>query len=137
MDLTTIGSFINNNGLAVFILLCVGWCIYKIYVDILKPYFQKKLNKTVENQDNLQDAVQNNYFQLVKENSKQLEESRKANDRIVKQLEVLNITNQQISETNGKLVESYDNRIETLEETTQDICKTVDKINTKIDVILK
>lgn len=144
MDLTTIGTFINNNGLAVFILLCVGWAIYKIYVDILKPYFQKKLNKTVENQDNLQDTVQNSYFQLVKENSKQLEEGRKANDKIVKQLEILNITNQQISitnkelsETNSRLVESYDRRICTLEDTTDDICKTVEKINTKVDIILK
>lgn len=137
MDLINIGTFINNNGLAVFILLCMGWAISKIYKDLLAPYFKKKLNNNVENQDNLQDHVQSGYFQLVKENSKQLEESRKSNDRIVKQLEVLNITNQQISETNRKLVESYDNRIETLEVTTEDICKTVEKINTKLDVMLK
>jgi tRNA A37 N6-isopentenylltransferase MiaA len=137
MNLATIGDFINNNGLAVFLLLCIGWGIYKIYVDLLKPYFQKKLNNTVENEDSLQDTLQHNYFKLVKENSKQLEESRKCNDRIMKQLEIINVTNQQISETNRKLVESYDTRICTVEKKTDEIGKTVEKINTKLDIILK
>lgn len=137
MKLEAIRGFINSNGLAVFILLCVGWCIYKIYVDTLKPFLQKKLNNTVENQDNLQDDIRVGYFNLVEKNSKQLEESRNVNQRIIGQLEAINITNKELAETNKNLVDSYGKRISTLEKSTEDICKTVEKINTKIDVILK
>lgn len=137
MNLATMGSFINNNGLAVFILLCVGWGIFKIYIDILKPILQKKMNNTVENQDNLQDSIHTGYFNLVAENTKQLEESRNANQRIIGQLEAINITNKELAETNRNLVDSYGRRISTLEKSTEDICKTVEKINTKVDVILK
>ena len=49
----------------------------------------------------------------------------------------LSETNKELSKTNRKLVESYDRRICTLEDTTDDICKTVEKINTKVDIILK
>ena len=137
MDLTTIGAFINDNGLAVFLLLCMGWAFYKIYVDILKPYFQKKLNSNADNQDSLQDNIHEGYFQIV-------QETRDANKQIMVELKTINATNanlttinQQLSETNSRLVESYDRRICTLEVATEDIGKTVEKINTKMDIILK
>lgn len=137
MNLTTMGNFINNNGLAVFILLCVGWASYKIYIDILKPYMQRKLNNSVENQDNLQDNIAKGYFEIVKENTQQLKESRESNTKVIGQLEIINETNRKLSETNKRLVETYDKRLSIVENATDDISKTVEKINTKVDMILK
>jgi hypothetical protein len=133
MDFTTISELINQHGLAVVILLLLGYGVYRI----LSPYITKKLESSVETEEKLETNVHEGYFKLV-------EETRETNKQIVEELKNINITNQQLSitnqelsKTNRRLVESYDRRIETLEETTDDIGKTVEKINTKLDVMMK
>lgn len=133
MDFVTVIDLVNKNGLAIVLLLLILWGGYQLF----SPYIKKKLNNRAENDDKLEDSVHKGYFQLVKENSKQLEESRKSNERITTQLELINTTNRELSETNKRLVESYDKRICILEQSTDEIGKTVEKINTKIDVMLK
>ncbi|NFH00764.1 hypothetical protein FC831_10635 [Clostridium botulinum] len=133
MNLTGISTLINEHGLAValLILICLG--VYKT----VYPYVKKRLEDSSQNQDALEDNVHQGYFKLV-------EETREVNKQIVGELQNINITNKELSETNKelsktnrKLVESYDRRLCTVEDTTEDIGKTVDKINTKIDIILK
>lgn len=133
MNLTDISSLINEHGLAVALLLLICLGGYKT----IYPYIKKRLEDSSLNQDALEDNVHQGYFKLV-------EETREVNKQIVGELQNINITNKELSETNKelsktnrKLVESYDRRICKVEDTTEDIGKTVDKINTKIDIMLK
>lgn len=140
MNLTEISTLINEHGLAVTLLLLICLGGYKT----IYPYVKKRLEDSSQNQDALEDNVHQGYFKLV-------EETREVNKQIVGELQNINITNKGLSETNKelsetnkelsktnrKLVESYDRRICKVEDTTEDIGKTVDKINTKIDIILK
>jgi DNA repair exonuclease SbcCD ATPase subunit len=132
-DLSMIGELINQHGIVVVILLIM---LYGGY-ELLSPYIKKKLDNSVENEEQLESNVHEGYFQLV-------EDTKETNKRVLDELKNINLTNQQLSatnqelsKTNRKLVESYDRRIETLEDTTDEIGKTVEKINTKIDIILK
>ncbi|MBN1074640.1 hypothetical protein DVV91_09835 [Clostridium botulinum] len=133
MNFTEISTLINEHGLAVTLLLLICLGGYKT----IYPYVKKRLEDSSQNQDALEDNVHQGYFKLV-------EETREVNKQIVGELQNINITNKELSETNKelsktnrKLVESYDRRICKVEDTTEDIGKTVDKINTKIDIILK
>jgi methyl-accepting chemotaxis protein len=133
MDISTISELINQHGIIVVILLLVLYGGYKL----LSPYVTKKLENSADSEEKLENNVHDGYFQLV-------EETRDTNKQIIEELKNINLTNQQLSatnqelsKTNRKLVESYDRRICTLEDVTEDIGKTVEKINTKIDIILK
>lgn len=133
MEFQAISELINQHGLAVAILILLLMGGY----NTISPYVKKKLDNLAENDDKLEDNVRNEYFEFVKE-------TRDVNKQIVSELKNINVTNMELSETNKelsktnrKLVESYDRRICTLEDTTEDIGKTVEKINTKIDIILK
>jgi hypothetical protein len=133
MDFAGLSTLINENGLAVVLLLLLCWGGY----STISPYIKKKLSKSIENDDKLEDNIHKEYFKMTKE-------TKDMNKQFMLELKSINITNQQISATNellaksnSKLLESLDNRISTLEVTTDDIGKTVEKINTKIDVMLK
>jgi len=133
MDFAGLSTLINEHGLAVVLLLLFCWGCF----TTISPYIKNKLNKRVENDDKLEDNVHKEYFKMTKE-------TRDINNRILGELQIVNITNQQISATNellaknnSTLSESLCGRITTLETTTDEIGKTVEKINTKIDVILK
>lgn len=133
MDFAGLSTLINEHGLAVVLLLLFCWGCYMT----IAPYIKKKLNKSIENDDKLEDNIHREYFKMTKE-------TKEMNKQFMSELKTINITNQQISATNellaksnSKLLESLDNRISTLEDTTDDIGKTVEKINTKVDIMLK
>lgn len=130
MDLKNIGDFINTNGLAMLILLGIAYGGYQI----LTPSIKKRLEKKVENEGQLEGVVSDNYFKLV---SDTIVETRETNVKLLDEMGKISETNKELSKTNRRLVESYDKRICAVEDTTDEVLKTVDKINTKVDIIIK
>jgi hypothetical protein len=129
MDLQAISLFLNSNGLAVLIIIALGYGGYKL----LMPYLKRKLENNVANDGVVANAmlannVHEHYFKIM-------DDTRASNDKILEQLEKINYTNTEISKTNTelsltnrKLVESYDLRFSAIEESVQDINHKVDGI---------
>lgn len=130
MSLTEIGGFIENNGLAVLIIVVLGYSLYKI----LTPYFSKKLNKAVEKEGKLENKVNDRYFKLIDVTIKDTKES---NEKLMVQLTDINETNKRICDTNNKLVENFEARIFKVEKVSEDIKEVVTTISDKIDKIIK
>ena len=130
MSLTEIGGFIENNGLAVLIIVAIGYTLYKI----LAPYFSKKLNKSVEKEGKLEGKVNDRYFKLIDVTIKDAKES---NEKLMVQLTDINETNKRICDTNNKLVENFEARICKVECVSEGISEVVNKINCKIDRIIE
>ena len=130
MNLSDIGSFINDNGLAILILIAIMYSIYKI----LTPYLTKKLDKSVEKDGELEGKVSDRYFKLI---DNTIKDAKVSNEKLMIQLEGINDTNKMISETNKQLVENFEQRITKIELVNEDIKEVVIGINTKIDNINK
>ena len=130
MSLTEVGTFIENNGLAVLIIVVLGYSLYKI----LTPYFSKKLNKAVDNEGKLENKVNDRYFKLIDVTIKDAKES---NEKLMVQLTDINETNKRICETNNKLVENFEARICKVECVSEGISEVVNNINCKIDKIIE
>lgn len=116
MNLEGINQFLATNSLAVLIVIALGWWLN----TIITPYAKKKLDKSAENEGKLENTIISKYFDRMDDTIKKTEQS---NSKILKQLEIINVTNERISatneelsKTNRKLVESYEGRLKGIED---------------------
>ena len=132
MDFKTLTEILTNSGLAVLIVFCV--------LLVIIPWARKKLDKDVENDNKLEETVQQQYFILIEDTKKALQDSQETNKSITKTMEEVNTTNKELSETNKelartnrKLVENYGQKMSDLEEN----IKGVQEGNKKVDTIIE
>ncbi|MFR2887996.1 MAG: hypothetical protein ACLTDM_07370 [Clostridium butyricum] len=136
MDLKSLNDIIVNSGLAILIILCM--------LVIFIPWLKKKLDKDVENDNKLEETVQQQYFILIEDTKKALQDSQETNKSITKTMEEVNITNKELSATNKelaitnrKLVESYGQKMSDLEENMKGVQEGIQEINKKVDTIIE
>lgn len=136
MDFKTLTEILTNSGLAVLIVFCV--------LLVIMPWAKKKLDKDVENDNKLEETVQQQYFILIEDTKKALQESQETNKSITKTMEEVNTTNKELSETNRelartnrKLVENYGQKMSDLEENIKGVQEGIQEINKKVDTIIE
>ncbi len=96
MDLTAIGSFIHSFGLPIFLVLIMGWFIYKIYKDTTAA--------NERNMKQMQDKCQAREDKLYEELAKSREINNRAIETIAHYAEKLDHIQQDINEIKSDII---------------------------------
>lgn len=136
MDLKFLNEVLSNNGLAVFIIFCI--------LVVFLPWVKKKLDRNAEKDNALEETVQEQYFILIEDTKKALQESQDTNKTMLRTMEKVNSTaeelshtNKELARTNRKLVENYEQKMSDLEENMKDVQYGIQEINKKVDTMIE
>ncbi|WP_346938214.1 hypothetical protein [uncultured Clostridium sp.] len=124
MDTTFVNAILSNQGLAVLIILALGWVAVKITPKIIL-YFQERQaikDKTERERDE-------RYSSLI---DRTQEESRQRETKLNKMIEETNIVNMELSHSNRELAESNRILVEGFGDKMGEVGSRIDDVEDKI-----
>lgn len=136
-------NLLSNNGLAVTLIILIVFSIFKFFKwlgDRIAPAIEKKINKNIDDEDNLESTCVNNYFNLINDtiqsNEKKMKENTEINLQLLDSMKEINKTNQELSTTNRELSKTNRKLVESFELDIHNIKENVGRMETKLDVMI-